>query len=286
VLETTERGSFNFRVTERGNLVDCPENVTKLRDLWLDRTLISRNELGPGVRDGEAWHISCHLVAAGSVFRSSSGILQWLEISHLNSSDLYYPSITTEDNGNINTVSLLSETGMSLIQGSTLLGYVEGTSEGRISARGVEDSSERFNGYLRQSYNSTPGTGVRGGKIWEHWCTTRNLSPSLDISNSLLSAYITLCAISGDLFSATVTRGRTQYSHPKQLDAMIIAGFTSEDSVTFQITPSPISRNAEALFHEATPQSAYNAVKMLDWKEDQIQYFMYERRISSFDSRL
>jgi len=67
---------------------------------------------------------------------------------------------------------------------------------------------------------------------------------------------------------------------------MINAGFTSEDSVTFQITPSPISSDAEALFHEATPQSAYNAVKMLDWKEDQIQYFMYERRISCFGSRL
>jgi len=89
---------------------------------------------------------------------------------------------------------------MSLIQGSTLLGYIEGTSEGRISAKGIEDPSERFNGYTRQIYDLSPGTSGRGGKIWEHWCTTRNLSPSLDISNSLLSAYITSCAIFGDFF--------------------------------------------------------------------------------------
>ena len=45
---------------------------------------------------------------------------------------------------------------MSLIQGSTLLGYIEGTSEGGISAKGIEDPSERFNGYTRQIYDLSP----------------------------------------------------------------------------------------------------------------------------------
>ena len=280
-----QRGAFNFLVNETGNLIDCPENIDALKRLWLDRTLISRSNLGPGVREGEAWHISCHLVAAGCVKRSRNGQLLWLEISHDGESDRYYASVTTSENGNINTMQIDSSQGNELVEGSTLLGFVEGTSVGRISAKGIDDSPESFNGYMRQRYDSTPGSTSQGGKTWEHWCTTRNFSASSDVGSSVLSAYIKLTAVSGDLFPATVARGRTQFGHPRQLDAMIVAGFTTEESASWQTEPVPIPRDIELRLQKATPADAFGAIELLEWNDIEPRYYMFERKIRNWGRR-
>ncbi len=63
------RGAFGFDVTSRGDLEDQVRNVELLRRLLLDRSVISGDELGegdPGDFDHGAWHIACHLVAAGA----------------------------------------------------------------------------------------------------------------------------------------------------------------------------------------------------------------------------
>ena len=79
------RGTFNFEATGAGDLASSRANVEALRRLWLDRTLISGSNLGPGDEgdfDNGAWHVACHLVAAGGVRRAADGRVVWLEVSH------------------------------------------------------------------------------------------------------------------------------------------------------------------------------------------------------------
>lgn len=92
-----ERGVFRFETHEDGRLVANSGNVEKLRALWLDRTLVSGESLGPGDTgdfDHVAWHIACHLVAASGVLRSSSGRTLWLSTSHDRATDAYAATLT------------------------------------------------------------------------------------------------------------------------------------------------------------------------------------------------
>ena len=76
-----KRGAFEFDVTDEGNLISSVQNVETLRRLWLDRTLINGRHLGPGDPgdfDNGAWHVGCHLVAAGGVMRAKDGYLLWV----------------------------------------------------------------------------------------------------------------------------------------------------------------------------------------------------------------
>jgi hypothetical protein len=281
-----KRGTFNFEVTVEGCLVDIPENVETLRRLWLDRTFINGSNLGPGNAgdfDYGAWHVSCHVAGAGGVRQAADGRLLWLEIFYDRNSDLYYASLTAETSGRVSTYRLDSPEANALLQGSKLLGFVEGNSTGHISARRINDSPTRFNNWQRQDFDQPVDSSGQGGKVWEHWCTLRDIRPSCAIANSVLSAYVSIAAALGDQFPPTVARGRRDYSHPMQLCTLVRAGFTSKESAMWDTIPMAIPTAVEKLLLEARPADALAAVKQLSWVDPPC-YYMFSRRISHWSS--
>src|ERR1700738_5059940 len=123
------RGTFFFQTTGDG-ILDTAGNVEALRRLWLGRTLINGGDLGPGDEgdfDNGAWHVSCHVAGASGVRRARDGRLLWLEISHNAARDENFASVTAEK-----TLRLDSSDAKALLEGSTLLGFVEGNSTGHI----------------------------------------------------------------------------------------------------------------------------------------------------------
>ena len=280
---TRRRGIFGFQVEEGGSLSDSDENVEAIRRMWLDRTKINGADLGPGVSGNDgAWHISCHVVAAGGVRQATDGRLLWIEISYNATLDQYFSTLTVESEGQASTHPLNSPEARVLLQGSKLLGFVEGTSRGHISARGANDDPSRFKGWQRQQFDQPIDSQKNGGKTWEHWCTLRDSRFSASvIADSVLHAYISVVSVLGDLFPATVARGRRSFSHPKQLCAIIQAGLTSKDSAIWNTIPREIPPSSEQLLLEARPADALKAVKQLSWADSPC-YYMFRRRISDW----
>lgn len=277
----TLRGSFQFEVTSDGDLSESSANVEILRSLWLDRSLVNGDSLGPadpGDFDHGAWHIACHLLAAGGVRRAADGRLLWLEVSYDAPRDEYYASVSTQADTTVRTERLDSADGRRLVAGSTLLGFVEGNSVGHISARDARDMADRFNGWRRQQFDQDAVSPEDGGKVWEHWCTTRNIRASNVIGSSVLRAYVMLVAALGDRFVVAVARGRREYGHPQQLSAMVSAGLASEPSATWETDPHALPLPAELLLLEARPAEALRAVEQLSW-EPAPRYYMFSRRI-------
>jgi hypothetical protein len=278
------RGTFGFEVSPSDQLLNTPANVEALRRLWLDRTLVRGGDIGPGNPgdfDDGAWHSSCHVVAGGGVRRAADGSLLWLEISHDPADDHYLASVTAQGR-TPRTVKLDSPDGRALLERSQLLGFVEGNSKGRISARGVDDPRDRFNRWRRQDFDK-PAENDRdnGGKVWEHWCTTRNIRPGNRYGTAVLQAYVDLTAALTDVFAAVVARGRRVYGHPVQLAAMVKAGFVAEAAALVDITPSGMSDDVEALFNRAEPAAALEAASKLEWGSEP-RYYMFGRRIDSW----
>lgn len=285
-----QRGTFNFLVSDSGDLLDNAENIELLRRLWLDRNLIDGVDLGPGRNSRDfyygGWHSSCHLVAGKCVRQTLDGRLLLLEISHDGGRDLYYASVSVKSPGGIEHFKMDTDESRALLENSKLLGYIEGASRGHITARGVLDTPDLFNGWLRQNYEQPADRENQdGGPVWEHWCTTRDLRASCDVGSSVLSAYISLAAAAGDLFPAMVARGRTSYHHPEQLDAMITAGFTTAQSASWDMSPIPIPDAQKLLFYEATYTDALQAIEQLVWDAAEPRYYMFSRRINSWDPR-
>jgi hypothetical protein len=277
------RGTFRFEVTSGGDLVDGAANVERLRELWLDRAMIDGDDLGPG-DDGDfdhgAWHSACHLIGAGGARRATDGRVLWLEVSHDRAKDEYFASVTTPDG---HTHHLDSAEGRALMKGSTLLGFVEGNSVGHISARGVNDPPTRFNLWKRQDFDQPVSSDEDGGKVWEHWCTVRDIRPSHAIGCSVLRAYVALVAALGDKFVPTVARGRRDYGHPTQLCGMVRGGLTSEASATWDVKPYRIPDAAERDFLEATPAREAAAAAALEWGATP-RYYMFHRRIGRWSA--
>ncbi|MBI5368962.1 MAG: hypothetical protein HZA54_18140 [Planctomycetes bacterium] len=281
------RGTFQFDVDDDGALVNSAGNVEALRRLWLDRTIISGESLGPGDPgdfDHGAWHVACHLTGAGAVLNHANGGLLWLEISHDPRLDRYYCSVTRRDGGSVRTVPLDSAEGREFVLNASLAGFVEGNSTGRTSARGATDSRDLFNLWRRQDFDQPTGSPEDGGKVWEHWCTLRDLRPSAAIATSVLTAYVSLVSAVGDLFVATVARGRREYGHSEQLCAMRKAGLVADASMLADLKPLALPDQQAALVSQAEPAKGLEAVEHLAWPRG-TQYYMFPRKIGSF-SRL
>jgi hypothetical protein len=283
-MTTSTRGSYKFEIDDRGHLLDAAANVERLRRLWLDRSTISGEALGPGDPgdfDHGAWHVACHLLAGAGVHRLKNGELAWLEVSHNSANDRYYGSVTSVGMRHAQAVRLDSAEGRSLLEGSTLMGFVEGSSLGRTSARSVTDPPTLFNLWQRQDFDRPPGDQRDGGRVWEHWCTLRDIRQSHLIGTSVLTAYVSLVAALGDLFIPTVARGRRTYGHPQQLCAMVRAGLVAEESALWNGQPTAVPANLETLLEAAEPGISLRAARDLDWSNPP-RYYMFARKIAAW----
>ncbi len=278
------RGNYEFDVDENGNLKNSAYNVELLRKLWLDRDNVRGNDIGPGDPgdfDNGAWHVACHLLGGGGVRKLADGKLAWLQISHNGATDRYFASATVREDKTTRVVPLDSAEGRALLRDSKVLGFVEGTSVGRVSARNVSDPPSLFNLWRRQDFDQPPGTPQDGGRVWEHWCTLRDIRPAHAIGTSVLTAYVSLVASLGDLFIPCVARGRREYGHPMQLRAMVRAGLVGRASAAWQGKPTAIPKEAELLLLEADEAAALKAVEQLKWSSPP-QYYMFSRKISAW----
>jgi hypothetical protein len=281
-----ERGSLQFQITPDGDLQNSATNVLLLRQLWADRKLIRGDDLGPGDPgdfDHGAWHSSCHLVGAGGVRKAADGRVLWLEIGHAGMRDEYMATVTYRVAKTVATVPLDSAEGRSLVDQSVLLGFVEGNSTGRTSSRKIFDLPDRFNLWRRQDFDQPVDSPLEGGKVWEHWCTLRDLRAPNRVGLSILSAYVSLVSVLGDRFPAAVARGRRDYGHPVQLCALVHAGFVGVSSATWDTTPTAIPSAVEPLFLEAEPQHALEGAEKLTWTKGP-RYYMFARKLDSWSS--
>jgi hypothetical protein len=279
-----ERGTSKFEVSDDGDLANSSTNVNLLRRLWLDRKVISGDDLGPGDPgdfDHGAWHVACHLAGGCGVRQCADQSLAWLEISHNDRADRYFASVTVQKDGNARTVPIDSADGRILLQGSRLLGFVEGTSKGRTSARFTNDPPSLFNLWRRQDFDQPPGSDDDGGRVWEHWCTLRDIRAQHAIGTSVLTAFVALTGALGDLFIPAVARGRREYGHPLQLRAMVASGLVGRKSAVWPGTPSAIPSNCEALLEDADPASSFKAATSFDWSNAP-RYYMFARKIEGW----
>jgi hypothetical protein len=280
------RGSLQFQVTPAGDLQNTATNVRLLAQLWADRTLIRGDDLGPGDPgdfDHGAWHSSCHLLGAGGARRAADGRLLWLEVAHHRQRDEYFAAVTVREASGPHTLPLDSAEGRVLLDNSALLGFVEGNSTGRTSSRNVFDAPDRFNLWRRQDFDQPVTSELEGGKVWEHWCTLRDLRAPNRVGLSAITAYVSLCAALGDKFCAAVARGRRDYGHPQQLCAMVHAGFVGKNSATWDAKPIAIPKEAEALFLESDPATNFLAIEQLNWDKAP-KYYMFARKLGSWSS--
>ncbi len=278
-----QRGKYKFEVSDDGDPLNTAGNLLLLRKLWLDRKHVKGDDLGPGDPgdfDHGAWHVACHLLGGAGVRKTHDGKIVWLEVSWDAARDRYFASATVDDGG-VKTVSLDSAEGRALLDDSTLLGFVEGTSQGRVAARNTLDPPDLFNLWRRQDFDMPPGMDADGGRVWEHWCTLRDIRPTAAIGSSVLTAYLSLVAALGDRFAPTVARGRREYGHPEQLRAMVRAGLIGEGAATWDVTPREIPKNVEAMLQHADPSAGIHAAEALGWG-DEPRYYMYARKIAGW----
>lgn len=281
------RGTYQFEIQD-GKLVNSVENLERMRNLFQDGSII-KEHWGPG-RTGDfdygSWHCLCHLVAGSGVYKVGTGYL-WVAITHAKNVDKYLATVSYRDSNRIvKTYELISSEGRNILNQANLVGYIEGTSCGHISARNVQDLGDAFNGWKRQDYDKPVASDDIGGTVWEHYCTTRDLRPSNKVGDSVLRSYLTLVSTLGGKFVVAVLRGRRAHEHPLQLCALVKAGFILREEALWAIRPNEISKEAEDLLREARPDEALKAVAMLPWAPSEEQrYYMYKRRIRSWSTK-
>jgi hypothetical protein len=279
------RGSYGFAIDRNGALVDNASNMEKLRRLFRDGAIVDGN-FGPG-RYGDfdhgSWHILCHLTAGTGVLETPSGHA-WCAITHVPASDTYRATITYRRNASIVTVPVANGEGAALANGARCVGFIEGSSAGHIFARGVNDASDAFNGWPRQSFDKDASSDQTGGTVWELWSATRDIRSSSAIGTSVLKAYLTLVSRLGGRFVAAVARGRRVHNHPAQLVALVEAGLLTTEEATWDVMPEQISRAAQDLLQEARPADALAAAESLPFSRRRQHYFMFQRRIGHWST--
>jgi hypothetical protein len=279
-----ERGTYEFEVSDDGNLTNNGNNVQLLRKLWLDRRVIKGDDLGPGDPgdfDNGAWHVACHVAAGCGVRECKDGSLAWLQISHHERADRYFASVTVLNGGSTRTFAADTADGRVLLKDSRLLGFVEGTSKGRTSARFTTDPPSLFNLWRRQDFDQPPRSDEDGGRVWEHWCTLRDIRPEHAIGSSVLTAFVSLTAAMGDMFIPTVARGRREYGHPAQLKAMVTSGLIDRKSALWGGTPTAIPASYETILEEADPATSLKVAATFDWSAPP-RYYMFKRKIAGW----
>jgi hypothetical protein len=281
-----DRGTYKFEITDGGDLINNGANVKRLRQLWLDRNVINGDAIGPGDPgdfDYGAWHVACHLAGGCGVKQLPDDSLAWLQISHDGRADRYFASVTVLGGEHTHTVPINSAEGIILLQKSRLLGFVEGTSLGRTSARFTTDPPDLFNLWRRQDFDQPSGSTADGGRVWEHWCTLRDIRPTHAIGTSVLTAFVALVAALGDGFIPTVARGRRDYGHPAQLREMVASGLVGRKSALWGGTPTAIPHFCEPVLENADPETALKAIASLNWSNPP-RYYMFERKIKSWST--
>jgi hypothetical protein len=278
------RGTYQFDVADDGKIINSEANLDRLYKLFRDGEIIG-GIWGPG-RSGDfdtgSWHILCHLAAGSGVYISGNNYL-WVSITHAGEPDEYIATVSTMNGDSIRTVPLNSAEGSGLIETSKLLGYIEGTSQGHILARNIQDLPTAFNRWPRQYFDRDVDSTNSGGTVWELWCPTRDIRQSCVVGRSVLSAYLTLVSTLGGKFVAAVARGRRSHDHPRQLCALVKAGFISREEALWDIMPKAITTDAERLFKEANSEISLQAVGKLQWDlSGDIYYYMFQRKIESW----
>lgn len=280
------RGTYEFEVTGGGRLKDGAPNLDKLRLLLLDRKLVRVEDLGPGDPgdfDFGAWHVACHAVAASAVFRLRPGALALLDLEHVPSADLYTAAVTVAARRErVRTFPATSHEGRALLDGAQILGFIEGSSLGRISARDADDPPDRFNLWRRQQFDKPVVSKADGGRVWEHWCTVRDIRPGARVGVSVLGGYLTMLNLCGGVLATAVARGRRRYSHPRQLVAMVKAGLVSVEDAVADLVPKPIPRKLEPRIYLADPVSTLAVAGQLEWSQQGLTYYMFARRIGQW----
>ncbi len=281
------RGAYQFEVQSNGKLIDNEENVERVRRLFNDGDIIL-GKWGPGRDQSDfkhgGWHSSCHLAAGAGVYMHNDKYL-WAAITYADTEKLYRATVSLlEDGRTAKNIALDSDQGRNLVTQAKLLGFVEGTSRGHISARGIVDPPDAFNRWPRQKYDADRDSDAHGGTVWEHWCTTRDIRASQPIGDSVIRAYVTLVSTLGGKFVAAVIRGRDDYYHPIQLCALVKGGFITKEEALWDITPHAIPAGAESSFQEARPADSIKAVATLEWDTStELRYYMFKRKIGSWN---
>lgn len=276
------RGLINFEIDTNGHVLYTDENLEKLRLMFLDRSIIKDALLGPGDPgdfDKGSWHILCHLTAACAVFKKSDHFI-WMEISHVPLIDEYLATVTIKtDKEIVTTFPLVSEQGQEIIKDAQLLGFIEGSSQGHISARDVIDPPDKFNTCTRQEYDMDEKSLKEGGRVWEHWTITRDITTECTVGTSILKSFLAMVSNCGGALVSSVARGRKDYHHPEQLSALIHFGIIGEKDVIKDMCPIRIPQELEVILNIANPCVSVKAAKRLKWDYSKLSYFMFERRI-------
>lgn len=259
--------------------------LAALRKVLLCRECVDHDG-GPGTADDGrgSWHLFCHLLGAGAIFRLNPNGAAWAGIVYEASTKQYLAAVCHRAGREVRILPLLSAAASRLLSNADWIGYLEGASRGHILDRGANDPGDPEKDDRRQDYNQNPNSPKDGGPVWEMWAVSRDIRPSSPLGNSVVNAYADLLSVLGGRFAAVVARGRMEpeYGHLRQMCALIDAGYVAPEDALTDIEAVAIPPDVERILLEATPEAFVTAAEMLAKRRKKPCYWMYSRKVSSF----